>query len=109
MNILMHSWMSLLPFCLACWGMTQIIVYGTIFDSIRPKSGKAGELFRCSMCVGFWVGLFLWLLNPLTNLFSFDMSLITGLCLGCISSASSYVGCSLVGDHGFRIEKNFDN
>ena len=44
--------MDLLYFVLAAFGLTQILVYGTIFDSIRPSTGKLGELFRCSMCLG---------------------------------------------------------
>jgi len=96
---------SLFTFCLACWGMTQIVVYASILDSVRPSSGKLGELFGCPMCMGFWIGALLWLLNPLTNLFSFDMNLVTGLSLACISSATSYAGCVLFGDSGFKIEK----
>jgi hypothetical protein len=32
--------MEVLCFILACYGLTQILIYGTIFDIIRPKQGK---------------------------------------------------------------------
>jgi len=42
--------MLLLVFILACYGLTNILTYGKIFDKIRPKE----HFFHCSMCVGFW-------------------------------------------------------
>jgi len=56
------------------------------------------------MCIGFWVGVFLLLLNPFTELFTFDISLINGALLGAISSGTSYALCMLVSDGGFQIE-----
>jgi hypothetical protein len=85
--------------------MTQILVYGKIFNPIRPKTGWFGQLFGCHMCTGFWVGLFLWSVKDYTQLINFDDSLITALLLGCVSSASSYLIGMLIGDDGFRIEK----
>jgi hypothetical protein len=96
--------MELLYFILAAAGLTQILVYGTIFDSIRPTEGKLGELFKCSMCMGFWVGAFLLLLSPFTELFSFDVSAVNILIFGCISSGTSYILNMLFGDEGLKIE-----
>ena len=48
--------MELLYFILAAYGLTQILVYGSIFNGWRPTEGKLGELFKCPMCMGFWVG-----------------------------------------------------
>jgi hypothetical protein len=31
--------MSLLWFVLACYGLTQILVYGSIFNGLRPRHG----------------------------------------------------------------------
>ena len=84
--------------------MTQILVYGTIFNSIRPKQGWLGELFSCPMCTGFWVGVFLWALNGLTELFIFDYSLVTAFALGCLSSGTSYILTMLMGDCGIKID-----
>ena len=95
--------MSLVYFVLCCFGLTQILIYGSILDSVRPKQGKLGELFQCPMCLGFWIGLILWALNGYTGLFSFDNSLVTGVLLGCLSSGTSYVLAMVVDDSGLKL------
>ena len=54
---------TLLIFILACWGMTHILVVGSIFDPIRDyiiiRSKYLGKLIACHQCTGFWVGFFL--------------------------------------------------
>ena len=96
---------ELIYFSLCSYGMTQILVYGKIFDKIRPTQGWLGELLSCSMCTGFWVGLFLWSINAYTTLFSFDYSIVTGLLLGSLSSGVSYALGTVFDDNGFRIER----
>jgi len=91
-------------FCLVSYGLTQILVYGKIFDPIRPKSGKLGQLLECPMCTGFWVGLFLWFVKDYTQLFTFDNSLVTALLLGFAGSAAAYIGNMVFGDDGIKIE-----
>ena len=54
--------MDLLYFVLASYGLTFILVYGKIFEDIRPEKDytkKWNTLFHCPLCVGFWVGAFL--------------------------------------------------
>lgn len=92
-------------FILVAYGITQILCYGKIFDKIRPKTGFFGELFKCSMCTGFWTGFALWCIKPLTNLYSFDNSIVTGLLLGCLSSGTSYLLDKIVSDEGIRFSK----
>jgi hypothetical protein len=92
--------MELIYFILASWGLTQILIYGTIFDSIRPKQGFFGELFKCPMCLGFWVGLFNWFMFMVQ--FNF-------LAAGFISSATSYALCMLFNDFGLNIKINKEN
>ena len=96
--------MTFIWFCLISYGLTQIIVYGKVLDPVRPKTGWFGKLFRCSMCVGFWVGLFLWFVKDCTQLFIFDDSIITGLLLGFASSGASYIGNTVFGDDGIKFE-----
>jgi len=98
--------MELLYFMLVSCGMTQIIVYGKIFDHIRPKTGWFGTLFSCSMCTGFWVGILLWLANTWTTLFNYDYSLFTGLFLGSAASGISYVFSVIIDDNGIRVERS---
>ena len=97
--------MGLLTFVLCCYGLTQILVYGKIFDRIRPTNGLMGQLFSCSMCLGFWVGFVLWGINGFTTLFIFDNSILTGFLLGCLSSGTSYILCQIIGDEGVRYER----
>jgi len=91
---------ELLYFILCSFGLTQILVYGSVFDSIRPKH----HFFHCTMCIGFWVGAFLWSINDLTELFNFDYKIINMLLLGCLSSGSSYVLNTIFGDGGIKHE-----
>ena len=92
--------MELLYFILSCYGLTQILVFSTIFEKIRPTH----HFFHCPMCVGFWVGVLLLLLNPFTELFTFDVTLINALVLGWLSSGTSYALCMLISDGGFQYE-----
>tara|TARA_Y100000296_G_scaffold87423_2_gene133629 strand:+ start:1774 stop:2082 length:309 start_codon:yes stop_codon:yes gene_type:complete len=95
---------ELLYFVLAAYGLTQILVYGSVFDSIRPTEGKLGELFRCSMCMGFWSGILLFGINDWTELFSFEYSIANLLILGWLSSGTSYVLNMIFGDKGIKYE-----
>jgi len=53
---------KLLIWLLAAYGMTQILVYGTIFDKprnwIKNNSKFFGSLISCMMCTSTWVGFF---------------------------------------------------
>lgn len=93
-------------FILICFGMTQIIVSGSIFDEIRPTEGLLGKLFHCSMCMGFHVGWIVYILSFLTEAFNLgNFNLIMMFFYACLSSATSYLMCILVDDDGFRISK----
>ena len=100
--------MELLYFTLAAYGLTQILVYGSILKRIRPKTGKLGELFKCPMCMGFWVGALLMFLSPFTELFSFDVSVDNFIILGCISSGTSYILNMTFGDEGIKLFKTVE-
>jgi len=92
--------MSLLYFILSSFGLTQVLVYGSIFDRFRPSH----RFFHCSMCIGFHVGWFLWAINKYTELFTFDYSFVTAFLLACISSATSYALGSMWGDEGINFK-----
>ena len=97
--------MSLAWFCLISYGLTQILVYGKIFDKVRPTQGWFGDLLSCPMCTGFWVCIFLWFVKDYTQLFTFDNSFVTALLLGFAASAAAYVGNTVFGDEGINMEK----
>ena len=95
--------MELLHFILAAYGMTFIIIHGHIFNKIRPpcKSwGGFGRLFHCHLCMGFWVGVFLWGVSPYTELFTFEYSAVNAFLCGCISAGTSYFLSMVVDDYG---------
>lgn len=54
--------MELLIWLVAAYGMSQILVYGSIFDKqrewITKKSKFFGDLLGCMMCTSTWVGFF---------------------------------------------------
>ena len=105
--------MQLIYFVLAAYGLTQILLYGSIFNKIRPSRKWLhgfGKLFHCPMCMGFWVGVFLWGINRHTELFTFDYNLANLLILGSLSSGTCYLLSVLVNDFGFKItHKNEGN
>jgi hypothetical protein len=49
------------------WGITNILVNGSIFDEFRNYClvmlPKLGKLLTCMQCSGFWVGFLMGLLN----------------------------------------------
>ena len=99
--------LELIYFILCAYGMTQIVVYGQIFDSIRPKKDSLaglGKLFHCPMCMGFWIGVFLLGINQYTELFTFDNTFVNFLLLGSLSSGTSYILCATFGDEGIKHE-----
>ena len=100
--------MDLVYFILCSYGLTQVLCFSKILERLRPPH----YFFHCPMCVGFWVGVFLLLLNPFTELFTFDVTVVNALLLGWLSSGTSYVLCMLISDGGFqheyRINRNVD-
>lgn len=94
----------ILNFILACYGLTMILVYGKIFNKIRPKNGFFGDLFSCTLCTGFWVGIFVNFLMFLMNKNIYD-GIIGNIICGFISSGTSYFLSKIVLDNGIRIEQ----
>ncbi len=89
-------------FILACYGLTQVLVYGSIFNSIRPKH----HFFHCPMCMGFWSGVLVCLISPWTELFTFETNLVNLLLCGWLSSGTSYALCMTIGDEGINVKSN---
>ena len=91
--------MDILWFILSAYGLTQILVYSSVFKTIRPKH----HFFHCAMCMGFWTGAFLFGINEFTELFTFDYNFVNALLLGCLSSGTSYTLSMLFNDDGLNI------
>ena len=105
--------MELLTFILVCFGCTNILAYGHIFDKIRPKP----RFFHCPMCLGFWVGVMFSLLleTPvkidefpllewIVGLNSYMKDGIEAFACGCLSSGTSYILAMIVSDGGIQYE-----
>ena len=84
---------DLLTFILACYGMTMIVVYGKIFDKVRPD----WEVLKCTMCTGFWVGCLL------SICLDTEFGLLIG---GFISSGTTYLLSKIVDDEGIVVKIN---
>ena len=97
--------MDLLFFVLIAYGLTQVLCYGKILDNWRPTKGKWAQLFSCSMCMGFWVGVFLGVLDPFTQLFNLSVRFVDIFLLGFLSSGTSYLLDKIVSDDGIQIQK----
>lgn len=97
---------ELLIFILASAGLTQILCYGHIFDRIRPVRGILGELFSCSMCIGFHVGYLNFTLMCAGGFYLAPFSLLNLFLFGFLSSFTSYVLDKIIDDNGIKISKN---
>jgi len=90
---------NLLTFILACYGMTMIVVYGKILDPIRPD----WKVLKCTMCSGFWVGIFVNILMYSINKSLFNDIIVGSFLSGCISSGTSYFLSKLADDDGLLV------
>ena len=92
------SAISVLVFVLCAYGLTQILVFSAYLSHIDPHI----TFFIVQCVLAFWVGVLLVLLNPFTELFTFDVTVVNALLLGWLSSGTSYALCMLISDGGFQ-------
>lgn len=98
---------ELFSFILVCFGCTNILAYGKIFDAIRPKY----KFFHCPMCLGFWVGFLFsfflkspFLINQFHGVSNYMIDGFNAFACGCLSSGTSYLLAMIVGDGGIQHE-----
>jgi hypothetical protein len=94
---------KIIVFILSCAGVTQILCYASIFNSIRPTTGILGELFRCSMCTGFHVGYMMFMAFWYSGIHMFPHFHIGCVVYGAISSLASYILDKTFSDEGIVI------
>tara|TARA_R110000782_G_scaffold146650_3_gene239390 strand:+ start:3755 stop:4069 length:315 start_codon:yes stop_codon:yes gene_type:complete len=100
--------MELLWFSLACYGLTFLVVYASVFNRIRPKKQwlwGLGKLFHCPLCFGFHAGWFFFVINEWTELFTFDYTFANFLICACVGAGTSYTLSMIVGDEGIKVDK----
>lgn len=95
---------ELLIFILSSAGLTQILCYGSIFNRIRPKRGILGELFACSMCLGFHVGYINFTIMCANGFYLAPFNFSTLMLFGFLSSYTSYVLDKIIGDYGIKCD-----
>lgn len=99
----MTTLVELLTYMIASAGITNIVVYGSIFDRVRPKKRLLGKLFHCPMCLGTWVGFALCAFAGWTEMFNIEPTLMNYALCGAISSFSAYAFAMVVDDEGLRL------
>jgi len=96
--------MDYLIYILVGWGITGILVNGSIFSSIRNyfivKVPFLGKLFTCVQCSGFWVGILMGILSSLeiisSPLWDYPKGTVQVLVSGFLISGASVIINSIV-------------
>lgn len=96
--------MNLILFVLVCYGVSNIIIFGSIFNSFRAYWNKTspnffGKLFTCMICLPTYVGFFISIGAHLTGLYQFSPFASIGLNIpliaifldGCLASGSVWI------------------
>ncbi len=94
---------DVLYFLLASSGLTQIILYGKIFDKIRPD----WHWLKCSMCFGWTSGVIINLLMAIIGINILPANIVGLFLSGLISSRISYLTDRLVDDDGINIKHSY--
>lgn len=88
---------ELLIFICICWGLTNIISKGKIFEPMRdfleliPGFSFLANLINCPMCLGFWIGLGVsyYIYSPTQHFLAFDSYFYVAD--GCVASGIIWV------------------
>jgi hypothetical protein len=86
---------SVILYLLFCYGATALLLYAKIFNWLQNIAAKIPiirDLWQCSMCLGFWVGFFVYLLYAR----SLQFDTISDACLvAIVSSGVTWTLCSV--------------
>jgi hypothetical protein len=81
---------DLIIWILAAYGMSTILVYGSIFRKPRTwiisNSKFFGELIQCILCTSMWVGVFLSLIMGSISRHYFEFEPLNLVVDGCITA-----------------------
>jgi len=90
--------MDIIIFLLAAYGISNIMVYSSIFqwwrtfwDRVSPKF--FGDLFQCMMCLPFWVGVILSIISVSlsSRYLNIDSIFLSTFIDGCLTSGSIWL------------------
>lgn len=93
--------LELFIFILCVFGLTNITVYGRIFDKIRPNY----TFFHCAMCQGFHISWILFIVFWWCGIELFPNPYIGWFLFGCLGSGTSHLLTSIFDDDGIKISK----
>ena len=91
---------ELIVFILISYGISNIIVFGSIFGKFRNVMGVneenpkfLGKLFGCMMCLPFWVGVFLsiFFYSPSFDIMDGKYCFLSYFLDGCLASGCVWV------------------
>lgn len=103
--------LNLLLFILMSYGITNILLYGKIFDDYRNEWKKRLEgsklihLLQCNMCLSFHVGWVLYVVFLYSGIMLFPNIVFGMFLFGCLSSAANHFIFSIYDDNGIKIQK----
>ena len=92
--------MELIYFILSTYGICGFIA---ILNHRYLKRNV--EFLECPFCMGFWVGLKVFLLSGFTDLITFDITIGNTILMAFIGGASTYILGTIIDDNGIRIDK----
>lgn len=93
---------DILLFAVVCYAITFLLTKSHLLSFARPDY----YFFQCSFCMGFWVGVFVYLTN-LTGVQLYDTWIVSAIfCHGLFGAASSYALCTFIGDYGLRFDQS---
>lgn len=92
---------TLLIFILICYGLTQILLYSSLFGWLRAL--VPGSLFKCALCLGFHVGYVTLFLMTFSGVIIIAPTLIDYFLAGLLSAGTSYILNKIVGDKGINL------
>lgn len=97
--------MLYLIFLLLCFGITNSVINNSWFNFLRETNiGVINKFFSCSLCLGFWVGCFIYTMAVGLGMVDFGLNILFPvfmIFLGFMSSGFCYVFCGL----GATLEK----
>lgn len=90
--------MELVVFLLISYGISNIMVFSTIFERWRNFTNKYspnffGELFSCMICLPFWIGVFLsfFVYSPSLGILNLRVLPLNLLLDACIASGGVWI------------------
>jgi len=97
--------LNFILFILTSTSLTSILVWGHVFDRIRPDE----KFFHCCQCVGFHSGWAVYIIFYFADIVLPGHPIIAWFVYALISSGTSYAMNAIVDDNGIKIHPSQEN